>query len=698
MANFYALLIGIDYYQPNPYYKSLQGAVRDIDKVASYLEKSLQIPAERIARLTSPLPGTNSLEDVRSARQELPPTYQNIVRAFEKITTEAQPQDVVYIHYSGHGGRAKTIFAELKGQGQFDEGLVPMDVGDAGHYLRDVEMATLLKRMTDKRLVVTVIFDSCHSGGATRGDGEIRGARNGETDTKERIIDSDVASREELVQNWLTLTQNDGQEGWLPNKKDYVFLGACRPSEFAYEAAFDSSDRQGALTYWMIDTLMNSKSAITYQSLYNRVKGMIQSRFPNQLPMLLGEGDRLVFGDDRQCQPYTMVVIGIAEDRKEVTLDAGMAAGLSAGARLAIYPSNDVSDKTKQLAIVELTDEMQADRSKARILSLEEGGIAIGGKIEAGAAAVMVTAPVNLIGTVRLFSEKIGGALEENLPEDLVARQTEALARIRQALVGNGWVVEVSDGSKADYQMAVGKGGEYEICMGMPVQNLRPPLKIEDPGAPQQLVDRLVHLVKYQAVQNLDNPASDLTDYLEFGLCDRDKKPFADPQNVSLKPGEVSFLRIKNTSAQALNVAVLDIEPTWGISQVPIQGQPASFFPLAPGQESFTKLRLQLPADYQKVEETLKIFATKGLANFQWLTLPALDVPLAAKGAEFDKPLHNRGVSGPVNPLNKLLATIGSDIDKAPTLTRAMVYEVDPEAEWITKSIVITVANSEVSQ
>jgi hypothetical protein len=47
--NLYALLIGIDYYQPNPYYKSLQGAVRDIDKVGDYLLTSLQIPADRIS-------------------------------------------------------------------------------------------------------------------------------------------------------------------------------------------------------------------------------------------------------------------------------------------------------------------------------------------------------------------------------------------------------------------------------------------------------------------------------------------------------------------------------------------------------------------------------------------------------------------------------------------------------------------------
>jgi hypothetical protein len=136
MANFYALLIGIDYYQPNPHFNSLRGAVRDIDKVAAYLDTSLKIPSDQITRLTSPLPDTNSNADVRAARQEQPPTYQNIVNAFKGITEGANTGDLVYIHYSGHGGRVKSIYSELKGDGQFDECLVPMDVGEDGYYLR----------------------------------------------------------------------------------------------------------------------------------------------------------------------------------------------------------------------------------------------------------------------------------------------------------------------------------------------------------------------------------------------------------------------------------------------------------------------------------------------------------------------------------------------------------------------------------
>ncbi len=301
MADFYALLIGIDYYEPNPYYGNLQGAVGDIDKVGDYLERIRKIPSERITRLTSPLPDTNSLADVRSARQEKPPTYQNIVDAFTNITKSAKEGDLVYIHYSGHGGRVKTIFSDLKGEGQYDESLVPMDVGNNSYHLRDVEMATLLQRMTDKGLFVTVVFDSCHSGGATRGDGKIRGSRDGRIDTQDRPQDSDVADRDVLVENWRKITQNSNKDNWLPNQNEYVFLGACRPTEFAHESAFDGKDSNGALTYWMIDTLNSMPtSSITYQALYSRLKGKIQSKYTDQLPMLFGKTDRLVFGSETQ--------------------------------------------------------------------------------------------------------------------------------------------------------------------------------------------------------------------------------------------------------------------------------------------------------------------------------------------------------------------------------------------------------------
>jgi hypothetical protein len=694
MANFHALLIGIDYYEPNPYYKSLKGAVRDIDKVASYLEKSLQIEAEQIIRLTSPLPDQNSLADVRSLRLERPPTYQNIVEAFNTITETAQAQDLVYIHYSGHGGRVKTIFPDLKGEGQFDEGLVPMDVGDRGRYLRDVEMATLLKRMTDKGLLVTVIFDSCHSGGATRADGEIRGSMDGQPDIRDGAKESLVAKTDELIANWKEVTQKSPKKNWLlSDHQDYVFLGACRPTEFAYESAIEGKDRNGALTYYMIETLIMTGTNLTYQALYDRIKGQIQSKFPNQLPMLFGEGDRQVFGSEIKPVQYSLTVVGVATG--EVTLDGGIAQGLSRGTRFALYPvGSDFADKQKRLAVVEITDFLEASKSTAKILSLEESGVSpVVEKFE-GLPAVMEATPVALKHRVRLFVKEVG--TEENqLSPDLTAKQLAALDKISQAMQGNGWLIEVKgNDEEAHYQVAVGREGEYEISQKTPIKNLNPVLSIDNNDASAEVVKRLVHLAKYQTALSLSNPFSDLKKAVEYELLDAEtQKPLPDPNNISLKSGDRVYVRLKNVSSQPLNVAILDFEATWEISQIPIQGDKAAFYSLQPQEETLTRLRFEVPDGeyYQQSAETLKLFATRGIANFQWLILPSLDPQ--DKDKESFRSLRGsleeaRRSAGIPNPLTKLLSTIGAD--NPPSLTRAS-YDPDPEAEWLTQSILLTV-------
>jgi len=701
-SQFYALLIGINYYEPNPYYSSLMGAVRDIQLVEEYLTKTLQIPSEQIKKLISKEEKFN-LESIRANyKQEILPTYKNIINAFNEITQTAKHRDLVYIHYSGHGGRAKTLFPEIKLEQQ-DEGIVPTDTGTSGRYLRDVEIATLLKRMTDKGLVVSVVFDSCHSGGATRGDYAIRGGAV--IDNNQRTQKSLVAHRDELIENWKQLTTGKSMQGWLPKQRNYVFLAACRPSEFAYEYAVQgtATERHGALTYWMIDTLRNTTSGLTYQSLYNRVKGIIQSKFPNQLPMLLGEGDRLVFGDQISPTLYTVNLIKVNEQQTEVTLDAGAVQGLTKGTRFAIYSFNtqDFADKSQILAVVEII-QIQSSISVAQVLLPEDGEFEVKGSLEPGFPAVILAAPINLIRRVRFYMKEVGIG-EHQLPSELVNKQATALKAVRQALAGNAWVVEVQQGEEGDYQVAVGRNGEYEICIGIPLKNLHPSLMIDDENAPEALVKRLIHLSKYQATAELDNPNSQLSKYLEFELLDQNQQPFRNPNNIVLESGTVC-LRIKNNYSHSLNIAILDLEATWGITQIDIQEIDAPFYELASGETlEINDLEFEAPLgeSYEQGRETLKLFAVKGLANFKWLTLSPLDekqqsrgnlnLELENKKEELARKGVKRGEELIVNPLNNLLATIGADIDEPPKVIRSFRRKPNSNAEWATKAIQVTI-------
>jgi hypothetical protein len=710
--NIYALLIGIDGYKPNRLYKNLKGCVRDINLVASYLLETLKIPSERVFKLTSP----NSEVAETIETKDLEPTYENIVAQFNAITKIAEPGEQVYIYYSGHGGRATTIYPELKGADQNDEGIVPMDIGAGGRYLLDVELATLLKRMTDKGSIVTLIMDCCHSGGATRGDAAIRSGE--ETDKTPPNQESLVAPLEELIANWKTLTEGvDSDIAWIPPIKNYLLLAACRPNEYAYEYAFDGKERHGALTYWLIQTLATSSTALSFRKLYDRVCAQIQSKFPQQLPMLIGDGTRAVFGNESLPHHYSVTVMSVDSNQKQVTLNAGLAQGLSSGTQFAIYPLNatDFSNR-QQLVIVELED-VQASRSVARILEPKEGGIGVletneggievrekeggdvRGKIEPGAPAVMVAAPVTLVRRVLLLDNKEAGDKEHQLPAEWVDKQKEALQAVRQALTGNGWVIEVKAGDEqqSDYQVAVGRDGEYEISSETPLKNLGKLLKIDSPDSAKAVVKRLVHLSKYQAVQSLDNPDSELNKYVEFELLDVNRKPFADPSNIVIKQGQSLVLRIENTSSQPLNIALLDLDSTWAIYKFSIKGNEDIFYPFDSKQEIYDTVNTELPDGeaYKQAKETLKLFATRGIAQFDWLTLPALDEDLGQKG-NLDEELENlanqKGLG--INPLNQLLGTIGADLDNPPPEGRRVRSKPNPNAEWVTKQVTFTLTQS----
>ncbi|MEP0924385.1 caspase family protein [Leptolyngbya sp. ST-U4] len=704
-SNIYALLIGIDVYEKNDQFDDLGGAARDINLVAEFLGNTLGISEEtgQLIKLTSPSEAT-----ARTYPKKDPsPTYQNIVKAFNEITARAQSGDQVYIHYSGHGVRAKTIYPNLSKQ--HDEGLAPMDLASDGRYLRDVEIATLLKRMTDKGLVVTVVLDSCHSGGATRGDTKIRGPRNGTVDQTSRPAESSVEPNQATLEaTWKALVEGTpatAQSNWAPASRDYVLLAACRPTEEAYEYVVNpesSSDSYGALTYWMLQTLMSSPPNLSYRLLHDRLCAKIHSKFSRQIPMLIGDGDRKVFGSDRMVNPYTVAVLSAKLDKMRVRLNAGLAQGLSEGAQFAIYPfgTTDFSQKDQRLAIVEVTDNVEPSTCTARILPVEKGGLLPSSIIDSGFPAVMLSAPTALVRRVRLFDKAIGDA-EDQLSPELAAQQKAALEKVRQALSGNGWVIEKPNNViEADYQVAVAKDGTYEIGEGSPIKNLGDPLDINGPNSPAEVVKRLVHLTKFKAVESLQNPDSDVGDQIVFELLDEDKEPFLEQQNQILTDGDLVYVRIINNSQSSLNIALFDLEPTWEVSQIGVINLDEIYYELSKDEIRMVKLRLKAPRKpgYEGAVETLKLFATAQIADFRWMRLPALDNAFPSeqsRGLKRDargmpEKIQPKGEnSPPMSRLNELLAMIGADVDNPPLpTTRAeRVFGTD----WATKSLHFTV-------
>jgi hypothetical protein len=89
------------------------------------------------------------------------PTKRNIEDAFHRICQYSQPGDVVFVHYSGHGGRVRDLSGDE--EDGYDETLIPVDFKRAGQIIDDDILKDLVKPMR-QGVHVTVLMDCCHSG------------------------------------------------------------------------------------------------------------------------------------------------------------------------------------------------------------------------------------------------------------------------------------------------------------------------------------------------------------------------------------------------------------------------------------------------------------------------------------------------------------------------------------------------------
>jgi len=712
--NIYALLIGIDCYMPNllpdgSRYRNLGGCVRDVNHVEAFLVDERKVPKTQILKLTASVNPNEPTKPLESP--EKLPTRQNMIDSFRKLGKMATEKAQVYIHYSGHGGRAKTVFPSIKGEDEIDEGLVPTDIGTSeGQYLRDLDLATLLKELVDKQLTVTVVLDCCNSGGVTRGDVEIRGGEG--IDEKPLQPGQElVAPLETLEATWRSLTEQTARglkASGLRVARDYVLLAACRLNEYAYEYAFnrETRERNGALTYWLLDTLRQQNPGQTYQDLFDRINAKIHSQFPQQTPILMGEVNRIIFGADFAETVYTIPVLKVDKDAEtgemKAKLGVGQVNGVAKGAEFAIYPrgTTDLKNKENRTAIARII-QRGATASLCHLEPIEGKEL----KVEDGDRAVLVTPSINLVRKVLLFHQQEATAEEvaefaktnelppNKLLPEIFKQQEDTLEAIEKALPesGNGWVelgaekVTEDDVEEMAYQVVLNNQGEYEICdrTGHSYKNIAP-VKVSAPDAATTVVKRLVHLAKYHATAELDNrdKSSPLADKLVLkwlGTSDAygpeddippesQLKKLPDPSNPTFIAGEYVFLSIQNTYSQALNVAVLDLASDWSIEQIyPDKGE--NFMTIEAGRREVMSMTASSAG-----EDTLKVFATVDQANFRWLELPSLD-----------KPFVSRGFEPPNNPLEILLEAI----DREQPPTRKLSVVASPSREWTTKQITL---------
>ncbi|MBK6467883.1 MAG: caspase family protein [Rhodobacter sp.] len=341
----YALLVGANEYRNLDERWWLNGPANDVQLVRDYLTTEAPVPfaAENVTMLTDGVEGVE------------PATLAAIRAAFADLTEKAQPGDFIYLHFSGHGTQAPALDPDSELDG-LDELFLPVDIGKwndsvgaVENALVDDEIGALIDGLRAKGADVWVVFDSCHSGTATRA------ADAGDDDVRMRQLDPSVLGIDDAALDKVVSRGVGDDPRAAPEVPvdvgeadgSYVAFFAAQTNEVTPEKKLPKGkpDRKphGVFTYTLMETIAEHPGA-TYGQIGEEVlRKYAVSNLAKTTPLFEGDLDDVAFsgiGGEPVDQWQATVTDGV------FTIPAGELHGLSEGATLAVMAT--AADGTDQ--------------------------------------------------------------------------------------------------------------------------------------------------------------------------------------------------------------------------------------------------------------------------------------------------------------------------------------------------------------
>ncbi|KAF3904529.1 Metacaspase-1A [Orbilia brochopaga] len=667
----WALLIGIDSYSTEGVGKDLDGCTRDIEKVYRVLNSSLNFPVSSITTLIESVGPTTQLGSRK-------PTRENVRNALDDLETKAKPGDFIYIHYSGHGCRVPTRYTELKGEGAMDEVLCTLE-----GYITDVELGETFDKLANKGLVVCVILDCCHSGGADRvsttegNHGRIRCLSDTPAAVKADPKDRGFRNAS-LVKRWLY------------RERKYNLIAACQPSEVAREVNVDG-ETMGAMTYHFLrslDMLKNSREPVTYKNLQEVLRSSMVSAGLSQQPMQLGDQTRFLFADNlSQTNPSLFANTTISSAGNLVTLDKGLSSGISVGDRFRLYNYNRIflsfvennSNANGEVEIIKVRDTTSTAYFPSHLPTHTDN---------AWVARLHRRVPTN-----------IQVHLPQTMDKDSHSRlHDEWPSYVNKATPLNLQFVDNLSLTDRNFAIKVDVGQNIFIFYdgeGKEMSNV-PPVEADSPTNVRQLVNLLHHLSSYQLVADLNCPHKVDGPRYEFDLCptsENDLEALEDPEDLEDPPVATLKMRFKNTDTRSLFVTLLNLSPAYGI-EITYPEKRAASAEISPNGGfkdeliDITVPDILRPAADQRdgftMRDTFKLLVTTSLEDFSHFELPDLEAdPSKSRESDSDRKARRRRSIGP----NWEVVTISITTSRSPrntdsTADQTSGLEEDLETGW----------------
>ena len=235
-----ALLIGVSNYQSN--LPPLAGSRNDVLLIRELLTQKYGFDRRNIRIMIDE-------EATRSG----------IFSAIRSLSETAAPDDIVLIHFSGHGSQAPdTNGDEPDGK---DETILPYDSRTPGIAdITDDDLNAMIGSFRSESVIV--ILDSCHSG---------TGTRSGPSQVSQRWVAPDT--RRELYENVATR-----QVVTLPISENHVFFAAAQESESELDGPFGPDNlRLGLFTAAMVGALVNAPPTVTPRQAIEGVNARVEA-------------------------------------------------------------------------------------------------------------------------------------------------------------------------------------------------------------------------------------------------------------------------------------------------------------------------------------------------------------------------------------------------------------------------------------
>lgn len=675
----YALLVGIDQYQrPVP---PLRGCVNDIKTIEALLHNRLAGQGFQLAPLV--------LLDAAATRQAL-------IDGFRQHLMQAGPDDVALFYYSGHGSQeaAPPEFWTIEPDRR-DETLVCYDSRANGRYdLADKELGKLIAEVAARGAHVVVVLDCCHSGSGTRNVDDMA-VRRAPIDLRERPIESFIVSPDELEQTG-TRSATDAPSGWSQlSRGKPVLLAACRSEEEAKEYN-GGGQRRGAFSYFLTSTLEQTGGQISYRDLFARASALVRSSVALQVPQIeVGDAQDLdrPFLGGAVAEPSVYFTLSHDRDLGWV-IDGGAVHGVAApqpGAdgqqmtTLALFPFNSTPEQLRDL---------QASIGAAQVTTVLPQRSQVTLRLGSGAQpdpALTFKAVVTDVPVAPLAVQITGDAAA-------VALVVEALATASPSGGPSVYVREAMADETAELRIQA-DAGVYRLLRPADGYPLTADISGHDPTTARQVVARLEHIARWNALLNLANPTTQIAPgAIRLDLYRVTGSPVTpDPSSAPaelLTTSEVRLeytqsggqwqppqlkVKLTNTSTERLYCALLDLTELFAIQSGLFA---AGGVWLAPGQEAWAldgqPFGVVVPQvlwsqGVTRYQDVIKLIASTEEFDPRLLEQGSLDAPRVSRAT--------RGAA--LGSLDRLLQRVTTrDFVTGGATTRL--------ADWMTSQIAIT--------